>query len=235
MTGVQTCALPILWVATPHLLDLPVGTDLVTRLNEPTGRSARHELLVSAWSQWREHMWWGIGPMHLAAQAQVHANHPHNIYLQLFVEWGAPIAMLLLGLLLAGCVARWRRWLAAGGTSTDLAAAGALMAVVSGSVDAAFSGNAVMPVSQIWLATAWGIWMGSTPAPSDRSASPWIGRSLAVLVLLGFAAMGPVVSRQWSELDRLLKSALSDQAATRLQPRFWSHGRIVPGGATSTP
>ena len=220
----------LIWVGLPDWLGLAEGSGLAARIHEQAGHSAREALLMDAWAQWRAHPWWGLGPMHLAAQPQLHANHPHNAYLQLLVEWGAPLALLAMGLSATALWQRWRAWRStpAQGALLDPLAAGAGAAVVAALVDAAFSGSLVMPMSQVWVAVALGCWFCATPQAADPLPHRTWSRVGAVGGLLAFLALTPMVWQAWHHLDALLQAALSDQIGTRLQPRFWSHGRMVP-------
>ena len=113
-------------------------------------------------------------------------------------------------------------------------ATGAWLAVVASLVDAQFSGNAVMPVSQVWLGVAWGVLQGCTAQPVDTGAGVLAGRlsrGLACALLL--AALWPVL-RQWPDLDARLAAIWTDHFVHRTQPRFWSHGELfVPRAASS--
>jgi ferric-dicitrate binding protein FerR (iron transport regulator) len=88
-------------------------------------------------------------------------------------------------------------------------------------------------MSQLWIGVAWGLWLGTTPAPqrAPRPAGParraWAS-GLAVLLLGGQAVAVVPAWREWGHLDALLRTALSEQTGTRMQPRFWSHGRLLP-------
>ena len=169
--------------------------------------------------------------MHLAAQPSRYAMHPHQLPLQALAEWGLVFVLALLVVLGRGGSQRWRAWQMALTTGPSLAVTACLWAALASLVDAQFSGNAVMPVSQVWLAVAWGAWMGTgdaTPAASAAQTPGWMGtlaRRLALVVLVGAAALTAV---QWPGLDERLKQSLADGQAPRTQPRFWSHGRLTP-------
>jgi O-antigen ligase len=162
--------------------------------------------------------------MHLAAQPNRLAMHPHQAYLQLLAEWGIVYTAALLVALSAWLwrgVRAWRRDPAADDARTAL-----LLAVLASLVDAAFSGNAVMPMSQLWIALAWGAWAG-TSAVAVAGAPLRPARALLVLLAAGeLAAAVPAVT-QWRHLESVLQQSLTDRTGAKMQPRFWSHGRLT--------
>ena len=205
------------------------------RMAASVNDNARLTLWLEALAQWRSSPWLGIGPMHLAQWPNPLAMHPHQWLLQGLAEWGGLFMLAVSGLGLAWLGRCWTRGRAL--TGTDRAAAtGAWWAVVASLVDAQFSGNAVMPVSQVWLAVAWGSLHGccdrGTPSPGGQAAGR-IARGLACALLL--ASLWPVL-RQWPDLEARLAAIWTDHFVHRTQPRFWSHGELfVPRGVPPHP
>ncbi|MBQ0943512.1 O-antigen ligase family protein [Ideonella sp. 4Y16] len=218
----------LVWRAAPALLGLASDGVAAGRLVSSVNDQARLTLWHAAWQQWLGHPWWGIGPMHLAAQPSRYAMHPHQLPLQLLAEWGAVVVLALLTVLGVWLRQRWRAWQAALATGPALAFTASLWAVLASLVDAQFSGNAVMPVSQVWLALAWGALMGAGEAPARPAASAWMAACTRGLVLALLAGAAVLTSAQWPTLDERLKQSLADGQAPRTQPRFWSHGRLTP-------
>lgn len=69
------------------ILDIP---GLRTSLANATTLSMRDEIWLIAISHIYSSPIWGIGPMHFAAFDNLgHGAHPHNIYLQIWAEWGS--------------------------------------------------------------------------------------------------------------------------------------------------
>lgn len=229
------CSLPLaallyagLWVALPHGLGLPTEGGLAARFDPHAMATemARWTLWQEAWHTWWHSPWWGIGPMHLAQWPNRYAMHPHQLLLQLLAEWG----LWVTGAVLAGAalwlVRRWRDWRAA--AAGDAVAAGAFIAVLASLVDAQFSGNYVMPMPQLWIAVAWGMLAGCTPAPAPQpGAWPGWGRALRAALAVGLLLACWTSAAQWSQLEQRLHSADEGQVGSKSQPRFWSHGRLV--------
>lgn len=222
----------LVWRVAPAALGLSAEGAAAARLVSAVNDQARLTLWSAAWQQWLAHPWLGVGPMHLAAQPSHYAMHPHQLPLQLLAEWGGLYLLALLALLAVWLRQRWRAWQAALAAGPALAFTAGLWAVGASLVDAQFSGNAVMPVSQVWLAVAWGALAGAGEARGDRLSAPeatawtvWPVRALALAILAGAAAL---TAAQWPGLDERLKQSLADGQAPRTQPRFWSHGRLTP-------
>jgi O-antigen ligase len=176
--------------------------------------------------------WLGIGPMHYAHELNPKAAHPHNIYLQVAAEWGLPMLVLLLGLAGRALVRFTRSILATVDYQQAVVGIGLFTAAVAVAVDGAFSGNFVMPVSQVWLAVLFGwvaAWMQANTVPGSaaavRAAPRWLSMGMALLLCFSQAWLC------WSSLHDLryqngqvrLNSA-STAIEGRLAPRFWSFG-----------
>jgi O-antigen ligase len=218
------------WVALPIALDLATPAHLGQRLTEGAGASSRDVLWREAWQAWQSSPWWGIGPMHLAWQPNRLAMHPHMVYLQVLAEWGLVFTALWLLALAAGLGQRLQAWRQAA-DAAGAAPTAAWMAVLAALIDGVFSGNFVMPMSQVWIAVAWGLWLGTTPisSPTPRFQLPRLGSVLATALLAGQVLAVAPAWQEWARLDALLRAALAEQIGTRTQPRFWSHGRLVEG------
>lgn len=203
------------------------------RMASSVNDNARLALWREALEQWQQSPWLGLGPMHLAQWPNPRAMHPHQMVLQGLAEWGTVFMVAVLGLTLGWLARRWRQGRTLAGADRA-AATGAWLAVVASLVDAQFSGNAVMPVSQVWLGVAWGVLHGCTPQPVDTGAGGLAGRlsrGLACALLL--AALWPVL-HQWPDLDARLAAIWTDHFVHRTQPRFWSHGELfVPRAASA--
>jgi O-antigen ligase len=176
--------------------------------------------------------WLGIGPMHYAHYLNSKAAHPHNIYLQIAAEWGLPMLLLLVGL---GGHALRKMALAIRRCSDSRqrnCGVGLFLACIAIVVDGLFSGNFVMPVSQVWIAFTFGwamAWVAgqrgarqSAQAEGNRPAFLW-----------RIAALGLLVSQVWliwnvwpevQHLDEHVKQAIERVPNPKTNPRFWSHG-----------
>lgn len=176
--------------------------------------------------------WLGIGPMHYAHYSNLKAAHPHNVYLQLASEWGTP---LMIGLVALSAYAAWRmsRVIAAC-TNPEQATMGIglFTAMIAIAVDGVFSGNFVMPVVQVWIATAIGWAVAWTRANASARVGAghvslsWHWMAGAGVMLVASQAwlcwsIGPEVLDLKAHLDHV---RLDISKIGRSAPRFWSNG-----------
>lgn len=184
--------------------------------------------------------WLGIGPMHFAQSSNPIAAHPHNIYVQALTEFGAPATALLAWF--AGRGLRQAALALRAGRGQEPELVGALVsATVAMLVDGAFSGNFVMPISQMWCAVVIALLIAEVrrqrdpPHPEGRGDTQFEtpvrfnGYSIlrwsfvvALLIAGGFAlreaASGDEVHLQTGQPKR-------DSTTEQLyNPRFWAHG-----------
>lgn len=224
----------LVFEALPMLATQPPAPNADLQLQRLGDGQARGGLWRQALAAAAAHPWLGVGPMHLAHAPAFNgtAAHPHNLYLQLAAEWGLPMLLLLFWL-------AWPRlrqaWQGARHASTP-EPAGLLLVLVAIAVDACFSGNLVMPVSQVWAAVAVGwLWRaGAAPqvhdaAPPPASGGPGLGEralrmGLFALVVLLPLWLAVVVGMEWDGREGEHAAALREFAAPRMHPRFWTHG-----------
>lgn len=224
----------LLFNAIPLLLGLPrdfFAADVIERSGAGVG-SQREYLWSLAWQYIRESPLLGIGPMHYAHRINEEAAHPHNVYLQLAAEWGVPFAVLVIGLAAFG----WVRLLRAARSCADpyrcalgisLVAAGVAIAV-----DGTFSGNCVMPMSQLWIAFLVGLsiaYLHSATRPSLAAtgtvafpAARWTVPALCVASVFAiWHGVWPEIMDVNAHVDRVRAEIVHNQ---RDNPRIWSHG-----------
>lgn len=223
-----TIALPA-WFGTPTVVTLH-------QLSSTASYDARQFVWQLALGDIRESPWLGIGPMHFAHRVNVEAAHPHNIYLQVAAEWGLPLFALLLA------TAGWALWrlrmaiLACGDARERHAGAGLLATCIAVAVDGIFSGNFVMPVSQMWIVVLAGLciaWCRAQTAASASRLSP-PRRLGGAQRLAGVVALAAVASQVWLLADAYPEARSLTAHLQRVQrelapnpqtnPRFWSHG-----------
>lgn len=217
--------LPFLLGFKPELSDRHYGARLASD-------ESRFFLWGIALSYVEQHAWFGIGPMHFAHFANLKAAHPHNVYLQIAAEWGMPMLVLVLGV---GASALYRLVGAvrhcADTTQRDCGV-GLVLTCVAIAVDGLFSGNFVMPISQVWIAFTFGwamAWMAKQREPETdlnlgMSNLPRRGRFWPIALL---ALQIWVVWSIWPEfrnIDNHVKQAMERVPNPAMNPRFWSHG-----------
>ncbi|GAB4464981.1 MAG: hypothetical protein OHK0044_03070 [Burkholderiaceae bacterium] len=186
-----------------------------------------------AWQYIREAPLAGIGPMHYAHRINAEAAHPHNVYLQLAAEWGVPFAMLAVGLGAFG----WLRLLRAARSRADEgeAALGASLvgAGVAIAVDGMFSGNFVMPMSQLWIAFAIGLCIAyvRSVAPTVPAAGA-VAKSVSRWAVVGFCVLSQIAIWQGVYPEIRDVNAHVDRVRAEIvhnvvdNPRIWSHGWV---------
>ncbi|RQO60576.1 hypothetical protein DBR47_09535 [Paucibacter sp. KBW04] len=104
----------------------------------------------------------GVGPMNFAEFKNPKGAHPHNIYLQVLSEFGLPFFLLFFGSLVVQVV-RLTQYLKLNlqHFATSGIALGSFLALVAAAIDGIFSGNFVMPTSQVWIALTLGLFLAS--------------------------------------------------------------------------
>lgn len=215
-----------LFAALPAMLGLEPAQALTDRLGDTASMNHRAFLWRLALADIAEAPWLGIGPMHFAHRPNVEAAHPHNIYLQLGAEFGLPLLFAFTGIF-ATCIAKWGsrlRHLPAGRMSSI--SAGALLACLASLIDGFFSGNFVMPVSQLWISVVWGLgWRmlrTQEPATSKDATSMSVWPALAAVVLCGWLLA--VTLQDLTQITAVLAKAEALGTGMRQNPRFWSSG-----------
>lgn len=221
-----------LFVLLPERLGIPLLTDnsrlaSVTSAMDSSGRLDLWHVSLHLISQ---HPWLGIGPMHFAEAPGPTVAHPHNLPLQLAVEWGLPLTVVMIALL----VVRMRRFFPSHAmegadepvrvclSATLLAAAGISL----------FDGLLVMPYSQVLLAGivgwAWGIAEADSLRSADLETRPSVwwrcvwsgGVILLALFLVWLAQQGA------SRLVEHNEAYVSHYPGQPFKPRFWQQGII---------
>ncbi|WP_343602000.1 O-antigen ligase family protein [Roseateles sp.] len=197
----------------------------------------RDYLNFRALDMWLASPWFGVGPMHFSHAVNPIAAHAHDFFVQVLAEYGAPAACLLAWLVgreVRPMIAALRRYHA---TEPTLAA-GLCVASVAVLVDAAFSGNFVMPISQLWIALLLALlmsvkrWHESPAEEVDAFSSKAAHRAgwLAVRVALSMVMVAASASAFDEGLHRLpphletgepMKQPIGE---VEYSPRFWAHG-----------
>jgi len=216
----------------PAALNVPVERLLLARPITPSTESARLELWSRAWNMATEHPWLGVGPMHFANQPNPIATHPHSVYLQFMAEWGMPLGFAVMA---AALYAMWRMGHRLRQMSPDYAQLRQGMVLWWGCmavlIDGLFSGNFVMPMSQVWIATlfglSWAWWRSTSPVPK----SVLVGSPVLVRVGLGLWFVLCTAALVWTLSmfeDRKAEYQRAPEAwqghVLEQAPRFWTMG-----------
>lgn len=206
----------------------------------------RDYLLASAFKLWQTSPWIGVGPMHFSHWYNGEAAHPHNIYAQVLAEYGVIGAVLILGSALHW-MGRMLAALRAAPPAHAGIAIGLMVALVGIAVDGAFSGNFVMPVSQLWIAVLIGLCMASsrifqrdataTAAPSPSPTSPWTRPRVLPAPVTFALKLTLAIAISALAVKALLTCAVTSSPqfdtsgpiegrsdVDNTNPRFWTHG-----------
>jgi putative inorganic carbon (HCO3(-)) transporter len=210
---------------------LPSATPVPDKVGHIIERShdsvlERFALWKSAWTLIRERPLLGAGPGQFGLQDYaMNAAHPHNTPLQLLSEYGvvAGLAGIGLGLsLLALAIATLRGHCTSGPDRirTSLAAA-----LIMGLTDSLFSGNVLMPLSQVMLCVVAGWLVARTMAP-DTPLRPanWSGR-LVQAAMVSLALLALIVTTVLA-IRYLHVAADIGAFKERGNPHFWHYGRF---------
>jgi O-antigen ligase len=194
--------------------------------------SSRYYLWDLSLQYIKQHPWLGIGPMHFAHYPNAKAGHPHNIYLQIAAEWGIPMMLSCILIALRGLqqmLGAIRLCFDKSHQTIGIALFSACVAVM---VDGGFSGNFVMPVSQMWIAVLIGLsisWTRSQQASAEHTTPSKIGiyltRSFKVLLLVSqlwlIWSIYPEVIHLHDHLEQVKTQPPQNLPNA---PRFWSFG-----------
>jgi O-antigen ligase len=227
---VGTAIYLIVFALLPALLAVSGTSQHEFRVERFSSDQSRLQLWSVALTQIFEAPWFGIGPMHYAHWPNPKAAHPHNVYLQVAAEWGMPMLLLLVGLAGRALVALCRAIQQQSGNRQRLGM-GLLITWVAIAVDGVFSGNFVMPVSQVWIAFAagwtWSWWRENAPAATSSPSaegSPWLRRIAFTGIFLSQVWLCWSVWPELTNLSRHLEQSMIAVPNARTNPRFWSHG-----------
>jgi len=173
-----------------------------------------------------EHPLFGIGPGQWGLnQAVVKNAHPHNSPLQLLSEYGLPagaagVALGMLLLLFAVQALRAQTRQAANPVTASLCAA-----LVMGLTDSLFSGNLIMPHSQVLLSVIAGWLVGRIQATASEGERD-DGRRSEQLALVGVAMLAmcttAVLAFEYVDVVNSMPGNLQLR-----HPHFWQYGRFA--------
>lgn len=202
---------------------LPSSLSITERSDE--SGSIRLTLARSALGMIARHPVAGVGPGQFGLHySQTDAAHPHNSVLQLLAEYGliAGTAGVVAGvLLLLFAVREIRRRTQ---SAPDMTTASLAAALIMGLTDALFSGNLIMPHSQVLLCVIAGWLLGRAPQPTPQTKvgfSPVLRTGLPGVVILA-ALVTTILLVEY--LDVIRDMPYPPQLRI---PSFWQYGRFT--------
>jgi len=210
------------WVFTKLVQQAPPGVERI--IAEGLDSADRLSLWRSALQMIADAPFLGVGPMHFAFRQMTIASHPHNALLQVASEYG--LIGLLLALFALIFLLRWAvttcRSAAGENREINVALAACL---VMGLSDAMFSGNTLMPHSQMGLCVIVGWLLGRNRVMgANRETGPtgnilngwkWV---LPLLALLSLCVLGA------GSVDYFAHRQDTPSAERVLHPRMWQNG-----------
>ncbi|SDJ64804.1 O-antigen ligase family protein [Billgrantia gudaonensis] len=216
------------WLYNPLLAEgaeSPFQRDLTTS-------SGRLDLWADALRYSIEHFPFGIGPMMFAGDGQIRSASAHNLFLNTAAEWGLPLALLLLALVVKGCfvIARRARTMPVGDKPLY---ACLVMAFVGVMVNVQFSGAHIAPLSSLVMVLAIGLVFGhrhsGLPPPKKPAGSPPWPVAAKVLGALLVVCMVYLAVAGWELYELSVASTrvcMQEAGRAYLYPRFWAQGRL---------
>jgi O-antigen ligase len=185
----------------------------------------RLDLAQSALGSIREHPLAGVGPGQFGLQSySAHAAHPHNVPLQLLSEYGLPTGLAGIALVLMLMVYAVRTLRKTSGQSGVLDVS-LVAALTMGLTDSLFSGNLIMPHSQMLFGVLAGWIIGRTVrAPSglyEKGSGFKRLRITIVSIAILAVAITTVLGLEYLPLARDIPVWL-----LTWNPHFWQYGRF---------
>ncbi|TXI15513.1 MAG: O-antigen ligase domain-containing protein [Roseateles sp.] len=198
--------------------------------SEATSDHSRFYLWHLALEQIAQHPGLGIGPMHLAHHPNFKGAHPHNVYLQIAAEFGLPFAVLLSLVAVRALLCAARRLRTDDPPASDVAT-GALAACVAAAIDGFFSGNFVMPNSQLWIAVAAGLAYAGTVKSDPGKGVRYVivpaavGRAFCLMMSIAMLVLLIQSLREAAMPNPHLDAQTTPSSANdKWRPRYWRDG-----------
>lgn len=173
----------------------------------------------------------GLGPMGFSGDSHLRSAHAHNLLLNIAAEWGLPLALLLLVLILLGCRALIRK--ARDMPESDKPVFACLvMAFFGMMVNVQVAGSQVVPLSALVMVLVAGLVFGYRTGAdaivvSRAETTVPVGATLAwavsVLMLIYLFVAGLALYRL--SVDSM-PECFRELGRAYLYPRFWSQGRL---------
>ncbi len=172
----------------------------------------------------------GIGPMQFSQldQNQI-AAHPHNIILQLLVEWGVIAMLLAVAITVYGFI-KWISFsteqIKSNPESTILYSA-LTSAFITENLHALVSGVWVMPLSQLTLIIIigwmYGLYIHMNTKPSTNSKQSFFITAILLTLITFIYGLYP----ELSHLSNWIQTSFETTGESLMHPRLWSQGYIL--------
>ncbi|WP_425316426.1 O-antigen ligase family protein [Stutzerimonas chloritidismutans] len=198
------------FIGIPALLEIPHQQYDSLRVD----LSKRDTIWLLALNMTIESPWIGAGPMHFAAARSHIAAHPHQIFLQLLAEWGAPATISAATVILYS----FRKAISAVRASPAPMDAALWISLSGGLLLAQVDGVLVTPYTQGWLAILSGVALARWAEGNDRNCFMKI--LILPLLLMSFFICGEVVLSSIGVVD------FSQKHMNSGPPRYWGSGWI---------
>jgi O-antigen ligase len=203
----------------------------ISRLIENTGSSGRIDIWLSALQQAISHPFFGLGGMHFSwfSETGFAVAHPHNIVLQLLVEWGIPFTLILVtvaGLALLKWMKRLKQQQC--DTPNQWFYFAISNAFITGNLHSLVSGTWVMPISQLSLTVVTAFMLAhyqteKTINSKIKTSSQYLLTTFSIIIL---ALLIYGITPELKDFNNWLLSSLEEVGSTRFAPRFWVQGLI---------
>jgi len=209
------------------LLSQATSIHTVTSLNSST--SARETLWLYTWQLIKAHPLLGLGPMHFAYYINLIAAHPHNALLQFAVEWGVPVALLLVGIIIYSILTWVKSLLSA--ESVPVLSLALLATLIAEFCNSMMDGVIVTPMSQVMMAIIIG-WSYGVYRAAYRQEIKQTARDYFLLLLRAImvASSAGIVIGVLPVLSHLSQNEiiwyLQQNPSKPFYPRFWLQGWI---------
>ena len=209
---------------TPNATPIPVANSIMQRGEESS--SVRITLAKAAIGMIVEHPLAGVGPGQFGLHySTTNAAHPHNAPLQLWAEYGLIAGSAGIALCIGLVVFAVGRLRNKAGREPDATQVSLTAALVMGLVDSLFSGNLVMPHSQVLFCVLAGWIVGR----SDTGVRPAVSAIAARLRRTGLVGLGILAVLTTTLLAIEYLDVIKDMPYPFEQraPSFWQYGRFA--------
>jgi len=185
-----------------------------------TDLSSREIIWSLAWNMFFDNPWFGVGPMHFAAEYNSIAAHPHQVMLQWLAEWGALATGVAIWLAVHGFFSWIRVLRSSHSTTVD---ASLWVALVGALLLAQVDGVFVMPYTETWFAVLAGVALSRWGPTSLATISQGYLLKIMVIPLISLFAL--IIFKEAASLPQVERDYLR---STHVQssPRFWMQGWI---------